>query len=87
MYLMNQPRLNLPGLDLYVPVNALGAVADKLLAAAKAAGGRACGWTAFEIARLEAGIPRFGADMDGTHLPLECGIEQRRQQAGKQKRA
>jgi folate-binding protein YgfZ len=39
--------------------------------------GRACGWTAFEIARIEAGIPRFGADMDETNLPLESGIEAR----------
>ena len=65
------------GFDLFVPNNALGAVADKLIAAAKAAGGRACGWQAFETARIEAGIPRFGADMDETNIPLECGIEVR----------
>ena len=65
------------GFDLFVPTASLGAVADKLIATAKAAGGRACGWLAFEIARVEAGIPRFGADMDETNLPLECGIEAR----------
>ena len=65
------------GCDLFVPTNALGAVADELIAAAKSVGGRACGWMAFEIARLEEGIPRFGADMDETNLPLECGIEAR----------
>ena len=32
---------------------------------------------AFETARIEAGIPRFGADMDETNIPLECGIEAR----------
>jgi folate-binding protein YgfZ len=52
-------------------------VADKLIAAAKQIGGRAAGWQAFETARIEAGIPRFGVDMDETNLPLECGIEQR----------
>ena len=52
-------------------------MADKLIAAAKQIGGRACGWQAFETARIEAGIPRFGADMDETNLPLECGIESR----------
>ncbi len=36
------------GFDLFVPNNSLGAVADKLIAAAKQIGGRACGWTAFE---------------------------------------
>src|SRR5882672_7436205 len=65
------------GFDLFIPNNSLGAVADKLIAAAKQIGGGACGWTAFETARIEAGIPRFGADMDETNIPLECGIESR----------
>ncbi|MEI9961466.1 MAG: glycine cleavage T C-terminal barrel domain-containing protein [Limisphaerales bacterium] len=65
------------GFDLFVPNNSLGAVADKLIAAAKQIGGHACGWTAFETTRIEAGIPRFGADMDETNIPLECGIESR----------
>jgi folate-binding protein YgfZ len=65
------------GFDLFIPNNSLGAVADKLIAAAKQIGGRACGWQAFETARIEAGIPRFGADMDETNIPLECGIESR----------
>ena len=77
IYLANNPRLGTSGFDLFVPNNSLGAVADKLIAAAKQAGGRACGWQAFETARIEAGIPRFGADMDETNLPLECGIEGR----------
>ena len=62
---------------MFVPNNSLGAVADKLIAAAKQIGGRATGWQAFETARIEAGIPRFGADMDETSIPLECGIESR----------
>jgi folate-binding protein YgfZ len=65
------------GFDLFVPTDSLGAVADKLIAAAKSLGGRAVGWSAFEIARIEAGIPRFGVDMDETNLPQECGIEAR----------
>lgn len=83
IYLMQQSRV--PGsagvspanFDLFVPINSLGAVADKLIAAAKSVGGRACGWEALEIARVEAGIPRFGADMDESNIPLECGIEAR----------
>jgi folate-binding protein YgfZ len=77
LYLVNHPRLGQPGFDLFVPGAGLSAVADQLIAAAKAVGGRACGWTAMETARIEAGIPRFGADMDEAHLPLECGIEAR----------
>jgi folate-binding protein YgfZ len=65
------------GIDLFVPTNSLGAVADKLIAAAKSIGGRACGWEALELARIETGIPRFGPDMDESNIPLECGIEAR----------
>ncbi|HEX3890330.1 MAG TPA: glycine cleavage T C-terminal barrel domain-containing protein, partial [Verrucomicrobiae bacterium] len=65
------------GFDLFIPNNSLGAVADKLIFAAKQIGGRAIGWTAFETARIENGIPRFGADMDETNIPLECNIESR----------
>lgn len=77
LYCMNQPRLGTTGFDLFVPVNALAAVVDKLVAAAKQCGGRPCGWRAFETARIEAGIPRFGADMDQSNLPPEAGLEQR----------
>jgi folate-binding protein YgfZ len=77
IYLMNQPRLGTSGFDLYVPLAALGAVFDKLVAAARQAGGRACGWRALETARIEAGIPRFGADMDESNLAPEAGIEER----------
>jgi folate-binding protein YgfZ len=48
-----------------------------LIGAAKSGGGRECGAEAFEIARIEAGIPRFGADMDETINPLEAGLETR----------
>jgi folate-binding protein YgfZ len=77
LYCMNHPRGATAGFDLFVPVASLAAVADKSIAAAQAVDGRACGWQAFEMARLEAGIPRFGADMDETNLPPEAGIENR----------
>jgi folate-binding protein YgfZ len=78
MYFVNNARLaGSAGFDLFVPINSLHAVADKLIAAVKKVGGRASGWAVFETARIEAGIPRFGADMDETNIPLECGIEAR----------
>jgi len=76
IYLANLPRLGMNGFDVFAPNQSLGAVADKLAAAAKDVGGRLCGWTAFETARIEAGIPRFGADMTEANLPMECGIDQ-----------
>ena len=77
IYCMNHSRGAATGFDLFVPITALAAVADKLIAATKAMGGRACGWQALEMARIEAGIPRFGADMDETNLAPEAGIEER----------
>src|SRR5205814_2050722 len=77
IYLMNLPRVGTSGFDLFVPLAALGAVADKLIAAAKFVRGCACGWQAMETARIEAGIPRFGVDMDEGNLPPETGIEDR----------
>jgi folate-binding protein YgfZ len=77
IYLMNQSRIGIQGFDLFVPVPSLRAVADKLSSAAVALGGRFCGWTALDMARVEAGIPRFGVDMDETNFPQECGIETR----------
>jgi folate-binding protein YgfZ len=80
IYLANQARFGgagARGFDFFVPADSLAGVADKLVAAAASAGGRACGWQAAETARIEAGIPRFGADMDESNLPLECGLEAR----------
>lgn len=77
IYCMNQVRCCAVGCDLFVPTGSLAMVADKLIASAKESGGRACGWEALELARIEAGIPRFGADMDESNLAPEAGIEAR----------
>jgi folate-binding protein YgfZ len=77
IYLINQPRLGSSGFDLFAPTSALGAVMDKLIAAAGQTGGRACGWRALEMVRIESGIPRYGADMDESNLAPEAGIEAR----------
>ena len=75
LYLMNHARLGSSGFDLFVPISALEIVANKLIGAAKQIGGVACGWSALEIARVEAGVPRFGVDMDESNIASECGIE------------
>jgi folate-binding protein YgfZ len=77
VYLMNHPRLGSTGFDLFVPVPALRDLAEKLLSSAKSLHGGLAGGHAFELARIEAGIPRFGLDMDESNIPLECGIEAR----------
>jgi folate-binding protein YgfZ len=77
LYLANQARTGTRGFDLFVPTGSLAAVADRLIAAARARGGAAGGWEALEVVRVEAGIPRFGADMDATNLAPEPGLGDR----------
>src|SRR5436190_7104732 len=76
IYVMNRPRVRSSGFDLFVPASSLVSVFEKVIATAKTLGGRPCGWNALETARIEAGIPRFGIDMDETNFPQECGIEE-----------
>jgi folate-binding protein YgfZ len=75
--LVNLPRFGSLGFDLFVPNTALGVAADRLITAAKTVGGCVCGWEAMEMRRIEAGIPRYGWDMDETNIPLEAGLEVR----------
>jgi len=79
IYLMNLAHVgsNSSRYGLFVPNSALELIAQKLLSTATSMGGTACGWDALEVARIEAGIPRFGADMDETNIASECGIGSR----------
>lgn len=77
MVLVNHSRGAAAGFDLFVPAAGLEAVATKLMAAANESDGLACGWRALEMIRIEAGLPRFGADMDESNLAPEAGIEAR----------
>jgi folate-binding protein YgfZ len=74
---VNRPWGKIAGLDLFVPTLALESVAGRAIVAAKALSGCACGWEALEAIRIEAGLPRFGIDMDETNLAPETGIEAR----------
>jgi tRNA-modifying protein YgfZ len=58
------------GLDLLLPADALAAVRDELLGRGAAEVSEA----AAEILRIEAGDPRFGADMSTETMPAEAGI-------------
>ncbi len=83
VYLMRRARTGTDGFDLFAPAASLGMIFDKLVAAVAASGGRAGGWSALEMARIEACIPRFGADMDETNLPPETGLEAKAVHYGK----
>lgn len=77
VYVVNQPRVGVPGWEIFVPVAALKTAAEKLGCAVAGVGGRWAGWDALETARIEAGIPRWGAELDASVLPPEAGLEAR----------
>lgn len=64
---------DLPGVALVVDADQADTVAKTL----EAAGASEAALDDFDLARLEAGVPRFGTDMDSDTIPLEAGIEDR----------
>jgi folate-binding protein YgfZ len=50
--------------------------ASDLWEALTKAGARACGFDAFEVLRVEAGVPRYGVDVSETNVVLEAGQEE-----------
>lgn len=75
MYVGQTSRSGAVALDVFAPVNALPELAERLREWVGSAGGRWVGWDALETARIEAGVPRFGVDMDESNLAPETGIE------------
>lgn len=53
-----------------------GDAAGALFAAACAAGAQPMGMEALEVLRVEAGVPRYGQDMDETCLIMEVGLSE-----------
>lgn len=69
------PFLGVPGFDVLVPAEAAAGVAERVLEALTAVGGRPAGHAAFEAVRVEAGTPWYGLDFDENTLPQEAGLE------------
>ena len=61
------------GYDVVVPKDRLEAVWRALVEA----GARPAGHGTLEVLRIEAGRPRWGADLDETTIPLEAGLRER----------
>lgn len=59
------------GVDLWIPLEALEAAFLTL----EAAGARPIGRDVLEILRVEGGMPRYGADLTDTTIPLEAHLE------------
>ncbi|HEY0971441.1 MAG TPA: glycine cleavage T C-terminal barrel domain-containing protein [Gemmatimonadales bacterium] len=66
------PDLGLEGYDLFGPVEALRDLWER----AEGAGATPAGLEAWEIARIEAGRPEWGVDMDDSTLAHEANLEE-----------
>jgi folate-binding protein YgfZ len=77
VYCTNNARGTLRGFDIFIPTSTFAAFYRDTLQAAQGLGGGVGTFEALEVVRIEAGIPRFGIDMDETNLAPETGIELR----------
>ena len=66
------PDLGMEGFELIVPAEAFGALWPR----ATAAGALPAGLEAWEIARVEAGRPEWGLDMDDNTIPQEANFDE-----------
>ncbi len=62
------------GYEIWVEGNEVKSLWDLLLAHGQSHGVHACGATALETLRIEAGIPKYGAELAEDVLPLEAGL-------------
>jgi folate-binding protein YgfZ len=72
LMIARSPDIGLEGFDLFVPLAAFGDVWER----AVAAGATPAGLDAWEIARVEAGRPEWGIDMDDATIPQEANFEE-----------
>ncbi|HEY5657443.1 MAG TPA: glycine cleavage T C-terminal barrel domain-containing protein [Myxococcota bacterium] len=65
------------GFQLFVPAPSADAAASALAASVRACGGSEADAEALEVLRIEAGIPRLGAELDEDVLPAEAHLTER----------
>lgn len=74
-FLFRSRRARIDAFDIRVEELHGNELIGRLTQALKKQGGDLVDTSALELARIEAGIPRFGAEMDESTLPPEAGIE------------
>jgi tRNA-modifying protein YgfZ len=72
MIVMRSPELGLEGYELFVPAERFDAMWD----AAVHARATPAGLSAWEVARVEAGRPEYGIDIDDTTIAQEANLEE-----------
>ncbi len=72
-FLLVRTALTGEGFWIVAPVERLPELWQALVEAARPLGGRPVGFAALEVARIEAGTPRYGADIEENNIPQETG--------------
>lgn len=72
VYCMDNSRGAVRGFDVFMPMPQRDGLLQQLADSAKTFGGGFTGLEALEVMRIEAGIPRFGIDMDESNLAPEA---------------
>ena len=72
MLVLRSPDLDVEGYEVMVPTASFASLWERALAAGATPGGL----QAWEIARVEAGRPEWGLDMDDTTLPQEANFDE-----------
>ncbi|MBI3995628.1 MAG: aminomethyl transferase family protein [Nitrospirae bacterium] len=65
------------GYDLYIPIDKLAVIWKRLIEVGRPHGLQPVGLDALNSLRIEAGIARYGLDMDESNFPMEAGLEAR----------
>jgi len=72
IYCMNNARGTAAGFDLFMPISERDGLMELFVNSARAIGGGLTSFEALEVVRVEAGLPRFGVDMDQSNLAPEA---------------
>ena len=75
--IINNPRTGTGGFDIIADVESGPLIVRRLFKILGALDCRLAGWQAFDIARFEAGIPRFGSDIDPSVIATETGLAEK----------
>ncbi|MCI0391305.1 MAG: hypothetical protein MOB07_21395 [Acidobacteria bacterium] len=74
VFIATHNRCGETGFDIFIPVDALPAVLETIRARGREFDARTVGESAFEIARIEAGVPREGVDAGENYIILESEL-------------
>jgi len=73
--LVSGVALPLGGIELAAPVEGLATLDARLMEAGGPLGLERMGFDTLEVLRVEAGVPRYGQDMEDKTIPLEANLE------------